>query len=670
MREEHVIIDGKEVPIEDEKNVLELARKAGIDIPTFCYHSDLSVYGACRLCLVDIEGMGIVASCSVAPRNGMVIRTATEQIREIRKITVELLLANHDMQCPTCNKSDYCDLQNLARRLFIRDVRFKKTEIVHPVDTSSPSIERNPNRCILCGDCVRTCDEIQGIGALDFAHRGSKVQVVPAFGKDLCKVECVYCGQCVKSCPVGALTIKSDIDNVCKVLDDPGKKVVIQFAPAVRAGIGEEFGMEAGQLATGQLVAALKLLGFDRVFDTSFAADFTVIEEANEFIRRVEKEKNLPQFTSCCPAWVKYAEQYAPDLIPNLSSCKSPQAMLGALAKKMLTEELGVDRENMVVVSVMPCTAKKFEITRPELSANGVPDVDYVITTQELAKMIAERGIRFRDLAPESLDMPMGFKTGAGVIFGTTGGVTEAVLRYAADQLSPSKVRTLEYRDVRGDDDIKETTVTFGDHSINIAVVQGLASAREVIRKIRSGESRYHLIEVMACPGGCVCGAGQPVSKDPQVRRKRQGGLYQSDKMLPLHKSQENPYLQDYYKKEIGEIGGETAHCLLHTHYKSRKRIYNEDLGLTDTTEKAKVHVRVCLGTSCFLRGAQDLLHSLIKKLEAMDMEADVEVKASFCMEQCDRGPSVIVNGKLIEKCTLEKAIEAIKEAEKQEIAL
>ncbi len=663
MKTATVTIDGKEVPIEGERNVLELARKAGIDIPTFCYHSDLSVYGACRLCLVDIEGSGVVASCSVVPKDGMKVKTSTNEIREIRKIAVELLLANHDMHCPTCSKSDACSLQNLARRLDIKEVRFRNIAEKKPIDVSSPSIERNPNRCILCGDCVRTCSEIQGIGALDFVNRGSEVQVVPAFGKNLSKVECVYCGQCVKSCPTGALIIKSDIDEVCRVLDDETKKVIVQFAPAVRTAIGEEFGMDIGEPLTGQLIAALKLLGFDKVFDTSFGADFTVVEEGTEFIKRYTKGEKLPQFTSCCPAWVKYAEQYAPEYIPNLSSCKSPQAMLGALAKETLPQQMGIEAKDLVVVSIMPCTAKKFESSREELKTNGLKDVDYVLTTQELAKIIAERGIKFKELAPESLDMPMGFKTGAGVIFGTSGGVTEAVLRYATEKLSGEKISTLEYRELRGDEEIKETTVTIADKTFSIAVVQGLAGAKKIIKMLRSGEANYDLIEVMACPGGCVYGAGQPVSQDPMAKTKRQQGLYKSDKMLPLHHSQDNPYMKEYYRESIGEPYGEKAHELFHTHFHSRKRIYEEDINVMSGENKNKVQVKVCLGTSCFLRGSQTLLQNLINKIEALEIDNDVDIKASFCMEKCDRGPSVIINGVVIEKCTTDKAIEQIKEA-------
>lgn len=665
MKSEVVYIDGREVEIEGERNILEMARKVGIDIPTFCYHSELSVYGACRLCLVEVEGRGIVASCSTAPQNGMVVHTSTDQIREIRKIAVELLLANHDMRCPTCTKSKTCALQAIARRLDIKEPRFRDISKKKPIDTTSPSIVRNPNRCILCGDCVRTCKEIQGIGVLEFAHRGADVEVLPAFGKGLNTVECVFCGQCVKSCPTGALTIKSDIQHVWDAIADPKKKVVVQFAPAVRTAIGDEFGITAGEPVTGQLAAALRLLGFDRVFDTSFGADFTVIEEGTEFIHRLESGKNLPQFTSCCPAWVKYAEQFAPDMIPNLSTCKSPHEMFGALAKEILPKELGVAPEDLVVVSIMPCTAKKFEAARDELSAGDNSDVDYVITTQELARMIEERGIRFRDLPPESLDMPMGFKTGAGVIFGTTGGVTEAVLRFAADKVSGKSLESIEYKELRGDTAIKETSVTLNGKMIYIAVVQGLAAAKEVIRRIRAKEVHYDIVEVMACPGGCVNGGGQPDIRDTSIRFKRAEGLYRSDKMLPLHKSQDNPYLKEYYDKVIGEPCGECAHELFHTHFHARKRITDEDIELmTGAGDKVNdmIQVNICLGTACYMRGAQTLLQQLVEKVEQEGLADRVDVKASFCMEQCDKGPSVSINGIHYERCTVDKVFAKIKE--------
>ncbi|MCE5200444.1 MAG: [FeFe] hydrogenase, group A [Armatimonadota bacterium] len=660
MKNDFVIIDGREVQIEGERNLLELARKAGIDIPTFCYHSDLSVYGACRLCLVDIEGRGIVTSCSTAPEPGMRVKTKTEEIREIRKIAIELLLANHDRSCPTCPKSASCQLQDLARKFGINEVPFKSTHKPVPVDTTSPALVRDPNKCVLCGDCVRACHEIQGIGAIDFAGRGAHTCVLPAFGKDLSQVECVSCGLCASVCPTGAITPKPEIEQVWKQLDNPNKKVVAQIAPAVRVALGEYFGFEPGTITTGQIVAALKAIGFDQVYDTSFAADLTVLEEGTEFLARKTKGEKLPQFTSCCPAWVKFAEQYYPELLPNLSSCRSPQQMFGSLAKSMLPEKLGVDVKDLVIVSIMPCTAKKFEAKRPEFKKSGMQDVDYVLTTQELGLMIEEAGLRFNKLEPESLDMPFGFKTGAGVIFGTTGGVTEAVLRYAAEQISGVKLGSVDFKAVRGEDGIREAIVNVDGHELKIAIVHGLANARAIAEKVKAGESDYDLIEVMTCPGGCVGGAGQPVSRDPEARKLRARGLYDSDKMLEFHKAQDNHMVNECYKTHLGKVGGQKAHSLLHTCYASRRRIEDSDIDLLGGAGGNKLEVSVCVGTSCMVRGSQNLLQELIDYIEEHGMQGSVDVKATFCFEACDRGPTISVGGTVINKCTLEKAVKVL----------
>ncbi|MEN6301498.1 MAG: NADH-dependent [FeFe] hydrogenase, group A6 [Armatimonadia bacterium] len=656
-----VTIDGREVPIEGEPNILELARKANIEIPTFCYHSDLSVYGACRLCLVEIEGRGIVTSCSTAPEPGMKVKTNTEKIREIRKIAVELLLANHEQQCATCPKSGSCKLQSISRRLGVSEVRFKPSLKPSALDTSSPSLVRDPNKCVLCGDCVRMCSEVQGIGAIDFTHRGADVQVAPAFDKDLAQVECVNCGQCASVCPTGAITPKSDVEKVWQVLHNPDKKVVAQIAPAVRVALGEAFGLEPGVVTTGQIVAALKAIGFDKVFDTCFAADLTVIEEGAEFLQRVERGERLPQFTSCCPGWVKFAEQYYPELLPNLSSCKSPQQMFGSIGREVLPAQLGVSNENLVIVSIMPCTAKKFEAKRSEFEHEGVRDVDYVLTTQELAHMIDEAGLKFNRLQPESLDLPLGFKTGAGVIFGVSGGVTEAVLRLAAEKLGGVKLDAVDFHEVRGMEGLREASVTVNDKEIRIAIVNGLANARAVAEKIKAGEINYDLIEVMACPGGCIGGAGQPVSFEPDVKKRRAAGLYEADKTLQLHKAQENPYVQEAYKTTLGEVGGHKAHELLHTGYHSRRRITDENLELV-SGQQHKLQVNVCVGTSCYLRGSQDLLRALIHRLEDEGLADTVDVKATFCFERCDRGPVARVGEQILERTDVEKVMSVVKE--------
>jgi NADH-quinone oxidoreductase subunit G len=670
MTEKTLIIDGQSVAIEGERNLLELIRKADIDLPTFCYHSELSIYGACRLCLVDVEGRGIQAACSTPPEAGLKVKTVTDEIREIRKISIELLLANHDQKCPTCSKSAACQLQDLARRLGIQSVRFKPVHQPVPIDDSSPSLVRDPNKCVLCGDCVRFCSEVQGIGAIDFAYRGHQTQVQPAFGKLMGDVECVNCGQCAAVCPTGALAPKSEVDEVWKAIHDPKKLVVAQVAPAVRVALGEAFGEAPGSVTTGQIVAACKRLGFDIVYDTSFSADLTVIEEANEFITRFSKGENLPQFTSCCPGWVKFAEQYFPDLLPNLSTCRSPQQMLGSLVKEILPAEKGIDPKDVVCVSIMPCTAKKFEAKREEMTRNGLPDVDHVITTQELVRMIQEAGIRFRKLEPESFDMPMGFKTGAGVIFGNSGGVSEAVLRYAVEKVTGQTLTNADFPQVRGEAGYRTATLKLGDIELKLAVVHGLKNAAELAQKVRNGETDVQLIEVMACPGGCIGGAGQPVSRSADIRKLRTRGLYDADKMLDLHKSQENHFVTECYKQHLGEVNGHKAHELLHTHYTNRRRILGDDMCMESGCSKCaskkpadqKLTVSVCVGTNCFVKGSQKILQSLMKHVDEEGLYQDVAVAATFCFENCSGGPSVKIGEKLISGCDLETAIEALNE--------
>ncbi|HVT88596.1 MAG TPA: [FeFe] hydrogenase, group A [Tepidisphaeraceae bacterium] len=659
-------IDGLTVAIDGERNLLELIRKADIDLPTFCYHSELSVYGACRLCLVDVEGRGIQAACSTPPETGLKVRTTTDEIREIRKIAIELLLANHDQSCPTCAKSASCQLQEVARRLGVQYVRFKPVHQSVQIDDSSPSLVRDPNKCVLCGDCVRFCAEVQGIGAIDFAHRGHQTQVVPAFGRLLGEVECVNCGQCAAVCPTGALAPKSEVDQVWKAIHDPKKIVIVQVAPAVRVALGECFGDLPGTVTTGQIVAALRRIGFDIVYDTSFSADLTVVEEANEFIRRKMNGERLPQFTSCCPGWVKFAEQYFPELLPNLSTCRSPQQMLGSLVKQILPAQKKVQGSDIVVVSIMPCTAKKFEAKRPEFYRDGVADVDHVITTQELARMIQEAGIRFRNLNPESFDMPMGFKTGAGVIFGNSGGVSEAVLRYAIEAVTGQKLQNPDFHQVRGENGLRTTTLKVGEAELKMAIVFGLKNARELAEKVRRGECEFDIIEVMACPGGCIGGAGQPISRAADVRRLRTRGLYDADKMLDLHKSQENHFVTQCYEQVLGEVNGHRAHELLHTEYVSRRRILGDltmdGVPTNGKKQAAKLKVGVCVGTNCFLKGGQKILQSLLEHVQEEGCQHDVEIAATFCFENCGGGPTVTIGNRRINECDVTKAIGALKD--------
>lgn len=662
-----MIIDGVAVEFTDEKNLLEVVRKAGIELPTFCYHSELSIYGACRMCMVEIEGRGMVASCSTPPEAGLVVHTNTPKLQKNRRMVLELLLANHDRDCTTCEKSGACKLQDLAQRMGVRQVRFGHREKMLPIDNSSPAIVRDPNKCILCGDCVRVCAEVQGIGVLDFINRGSEAEVSPAFGKKLADVDCVNCGQCASVCPTGALVVRSEIEDVFKAINDPTKVVVAQIAPAVRVAIGEEFGFKPGEVAMGQMVASLKKMGFDKVYDTSFTADLTVLEETHEFLERVQKGEHLPQFTSCCPAWVKYAEQYHPELLPQLSSCRSPQQMFGSVAKRFLTKELGVKPQDLVVVSIMPCTAKKFESRRPEFTVEvdgvQVADVDNVLTTQELARMIKEYGLDFANLEPEPLDMPFGLSTGAGMIFGNSGGVAEAVLRAAGEMATGQSSGQVKFAEVRGLDGIREAEVDVAGNKVRLAVVHSLSNAKALLAKLAAGEVAYDLIEVMACPGGCIGGGGQPLPNDSGARLKRRKGLYSVDKQQPLRKSQDNPLLQNLYTKWLGKPGSELAHHSLHTDYGTRRRITGEDISLL-ASGQAKVEVSVCVGTCCYLGGSYSTLQELLRRVKEEGLGERVDVRATFCLENCAGGPAVKVGDEILggmDPSNVDKLMEIIK---------
>lgn len=663
--EKIIYINDRPVVWEGETNILSLARKAHIEIPTFCYHSELSVYGACRLCLVEVEGRGLVTSCSTTPFEGMRIRTNTKEILKLRKTIVEMLLANHDQACPTCSRANDCKLRDLSNRLGIDKVRFRRTREPKPMDTMSDCLVRDPNKCVLCGDCVRFCAEVQGIGAIDFAHRGEGVVVTPAYGKSLAQVDCVNCGQCAAVCPTGAIVVKPQIDAVWDTIHDKDRVVVAQVAPAVRVALGEMFNLPASEITTGKMVAALRMIGFDKVFDTSFAADLTVIEEANEYLKRKAKGEKLPIFTSCCPAWVKYAEQSFPELLDNLSSCRSPQQMFGSIAKSRLPELMKVPLEKLTVVSIMPCTAKKYEAKRGEFINEGIADVDFVLTTQEIGKMIQEAGLDFASLEPESMDLPMGFATGAGVIFGNSGGVSEAVIRYAADVLNVPFPEQIVLQEVRGTQGIREAVITSDKGELRMAVVHGLKNAASLARKIIDKEVEYDIVEVMACPGGCIGGAGQPISQKLDSRQSRTTSLYHADKIMPMHRAQDNPFIKELYEVLLKEPNSHKAHELLHTHYNSRRRIEDEEISFSAPSKEERSKVRVCIGTSCFLRGAQEILSKTLQQVEENGWQNRFDIAATFCTEQCDKGPTIVIDGEVIHHAKIEDVNKKIAQAAK-----
>jgi NADH-quinone oxidoreductase subunit G len=573
-----VTIDGIKVPINGQRNLLEMIRQAGIDLPTFCYHSELSIYGACRMCVVEDARGTVISSCSTPPSDGLSIRTNTPRLMRIRKMMLELLLANHDRDCTTCHKNGKCKLQGLCARFGIDRVRFPTRERITPLDLTAPSLVRDENKCILCGDCVRICAEVQGVGAIGFAYRGAQMRVTPAYNQGLGEANCVNCGQCVTVCPTGAITVRSDTGRVWSALRNPAKHVVIQTAPAVRVSIGEEFGLQPGAITTGQMVAALRRLGFDRVFDTSFAADLTTVEETTEFIDRLKTGQRLPQFTSCCPGWVKFAEQYYPEKLNLLSTCRSPQQMFGSLLKTHYAEQEHLTSADIFVVSAMPCTAKKFEAFRPEFAkANGeneamVRDVDAVLTTQELAHMIKAAGIVFSELEEEAFDSPFGFATGAGIIFGASGGVATAVVREATYELTGKRVTDIELTPVDGLEGVRSATLPIGNVTVRLAVVSGLENTRRLIAAMDRGEMSFDIVEVMACPGGCAGGGGQPLPNQANQRQMRSRGLRTADRRQQIRLAHDNVLIRDVYERWLGDPNSETAHHLLHTSYNNRDK--------------------------------------------------------------------------------------------------
>ncbi len=562
------------VKAEPGMTILDAAKSVGISIPTLCHMKDLFPTGACRICSVEVEGQrNLIPSCAYPVYKGMKVETNSSRVLRARKTIVELLIENHPQDCLICVRSGNCELQNLSIKYGVREHRYAGESRQHAVDLSSASLERDPAKCILCGRCTRACNEIQKIGAIDFTNRGFKTIVTTPYNKGLNVSDCILCGQCILVCPTAALREKSAMKDVATALEKKGKFTVAQVAPAVRASLGEEYNMPLGTDVTGKLVTGLRRLGFKKVFDTNFAADLTIWEEANELIHRIQTRGILPMFTSCCPGWVKYLEQNYGDLIGHVSSCKSPHEMLGAVTKTYYAKKMGLDPEDIFVASIMPCTVKKYESERPELSGNAMQDVDAVLTTRELVRYFNLTGIDFDDLDSDDFDSTLGESTGAAAIFGTSGGVMEAALRYAYFTLTGQHLDILDFDAVRGLTGIKEASVDINGLTLNIAVVNGIGNAAQVLDEVRAGKSKYHFVEVMACPGGCINGGGQPIHQKQDKVIKRMKALYEIDKKMVKRRSYENEHVKTLYKEFFGEPGSHKSHEILHTTYQDKRKI-------------------------------------------------------------------------------------------------
>ena len=570
-------IDGKDVKVSDDTTIMQAAESIGIRIPRLCYHPDLSIEGSCRVCIVEVEGSKFyISSCSTKVTNGMKVKTNSPEIRQARRDIVELILDNHPKECQTCERDGRCELQNLAYDLGVRERLFEGKRKEFPIENSSVSIVRDAEKCILCGRCIRVCEEVQGICNLSQHHRGFHTEVTPAYGAKMDESVCIQCGQCINACPTAALQEKRHTDQVWAALNDPTKHVVVQTAPSIRAAIGEDFGFPPGTPCTGKMVTALRKLGFDAIFDTDFAADLTIMEEAHELKLRLEKNERLPLITSCSPGWVNFMEKFYPELIPHASSCRSPMQMMSAMIKTYYAKQINKDPKDIYVVAVMPCVAKKFEMERPEHYLDGIKLTDAVLTTREVDWMIKSYGIDFVNLKDSEFDNPLGESTGAGVIFGTTGGVLEAALRTAIVELTGKKPEDIEIKDVRAVEGLRERELKVGDMTLNVAVSNGLVNAKTILDKVVSKEKQFHVIEVMACPGGCIGGGGQPYPPkgykilDPKLFAKRAEALYSIDKGKKLRMSHENPSIIKLYKEFLKEPGSDVAHKLLHTNYHQR----------------------------------------------------------------------------------------------------
>ena len=576
----NLTIDNQKITVEKGTTILEAAKQAGIDIPTLCFLKEINEVGDCRMCIVEVEGRrGFATSCIQTVEEGMVVHTHTPNVLEARHVILDLIISNHAKDCLTCTRSGNCELQALATKFNVLNVEFPGEMTKHKVDDLSPSIVRDFNKCILCRRCVAACKNVQKIGAIDCINRGFESCISTVGDHSLNDVNCTFCGQCIEACPTGALHEKETINDVWVKLKDPDAYVIVQTAPAVRVALGEEFGMPIGTNVKGKMITALKRLGFDKVFDTNTGADFTIMEEATEFVERFKNNDNLPMITSCSPGWVKFIEMNYPELLPHLSSCKSPHQMFGAICKTYFAKKQGIDPKKIYMVSVMPCIAKKFESKRPEMENDGLRDVDNVITTRELARMIKQANIEFEKLEDSQFDDPMGEATGAGAIFGTTGGVMEAALRTAQDILSGKDLEKINFEQVRGGEGIKRATVNVAGKDLNVVAASGLANARKILDEIKEGKANYQFVEIMACPGGCIMGGGQPIKSskiraEVDIRKLRADALYTIDEKSVIRKSHENPALKTIYKEYLGKPGGHLAHKLLHTTYQERKK-YN-----------------------------------------------------------------------------------------------
>jgi len=568
----NLTINGQQVHADEGKTILQVAKDNHIRIPTLCYHPDLRAKGNCRVCLVEVEGYrNLQAACMTKIAEGMVVNTNNERVREARRIVVELILANHDQNCTICHSNGVCELQRLTEELNIKENRYENILDEEEIMYGNPSIVRDMNKCIKCGRCIQACNDVQRVGAIYNIGRSTEMRMGPAYDFDLTQVACTYCGQCISVCPVGAIYEKDDVVPVLEAIEDPNKTVVIQIAPSIRVSVGEVFGMKPGTLVTGKLIKALRMIGFDSVFDTDFTADLTILEEGTEFIGRIKNGGVLPMLTSCSPGWINYIEQFYPELLDHLSTCKSPQQMFGALAKTYYADKLKINPKDLIVVSCMPCTAKKFEALRPEMARDGVADVDYVLTTREIGRMIKMQGYNLEHMEEESFDEPFGITTGAGLIFGASGGVMEAALRSVYEILTGEELKSIDFHDVRGLDGFKEASVMIGDLEVKVAITNSLKNAKVMLEKIKAGQADYHFVEVMCCPGGCIGGGGQPRPTNNVIRIERIKGIYNSEKQMKLRKSHENPAVKQLYKEFLDTPNSHIAHQLLHTKYTNRR---------------------------------------------------------------------------------------------------